>query len=103
MKYMSKIFAAVIVFVMLLSMFAGCNGTPDKNGDGSVPGMTVGKEEKPAQDAEGSFQIGDFVGEKSNAGALGGSRTEKIQELEEAEIQRETVPDGSVDWIPGIW
>ena len=102
MKYAKMIVAVV----MLLLMFVGCNEqTPGNHAapDAAVPNLTVEKEVLPEQDAEGSFQAVDFSGEKSNAVMLGGSRTEKIQELEEAEIQRETVPDGSIEWIPGVW
>lgn len=106
MKYTKKIVAVTTLLLMLL-LVTGCNEqTPAKNADDSgvpVPNMTVEKEGRPEKDTEGSFTVEDFAGEKSNAVVLGGSRTEKIQELEEAEIQRETVPDGSVEWIPGVW
>lgn len=102
MKYTKMIMAVV----MLLLMLAGCNEqTPGNHAahDAAVPNLIVEKEVLPEQDTEGFFQTVDFSGERSNAVVLGGFRTEKIQELEAAEIQRETVPDGSIEWIPGVW
>lgn len=108
MMYMKKIIA-VLTLLMLLLAISGCSNQRDNGGNkggtnnGDVPNMVIDSVSQSKEDQLGSFKTEDFQGSKSKAVELGGSKTEKITELEKAEIQREEVPDGTIEWIPGIW
>lgn len=108
MKYMKQVTAALIL-LMLLFAISGCSNQKGNNGNqigthnGDIPNMVIDSVSQIEEDQKGSFETEEFLGSKSKAVVLGGSRTEKITQLEEAEIQREDVPDGTIEWIPGIW
>lgn len=108
MKYMKQI-TAVLMLLTLLFASSGCSNQKGNNGkqtgthNGDIPNMVIDSDTVLETDQKGSFETEKFQGSKSNAAILGGSRTEKITQLEEAEIQREEVPDGTIEWIPGIW
>lgn len=105
MKYMKK-FIAVLTLLMLLLAISGCSiqkGDQSGTQNGDIPNMVIDSATQKEDVQKGSFETEEFLGSKSKAVVLGGSRTEKITQLEEAEIQREEVPDGTIEWIPGIW
>lgn len=104
MKKAYKLFA-VWAAVLLLLVMCGCDGqtAPGGKSDPEVPTLVIGSEDAQGQDAQGSFIAGEFDGESSKGAKLGGSRTDKIEKLEEADIRRETVPEESIEWIPGAW
>ncbi len=108
MKYMKQVTVALIL-LMLLFAISGCSNQKRNNGNqigtqnSDIPNMVIDSVSQAEEDQKGSFETEAFLGSKSKAVVLGGSRTEKITQLEEAEIQREEVPDGTIEWIPGIW
>lgn len=98
---------AVLAGLMLVLALSGCDAQKAPAGSddpqAAVPTLVVGGEEDSTSDEKGAFIIGDFTAVKSAALRLGGSRTDKIEKMENAQIQREAVPENAIEWIPGIW